>query len=608
MSLAPTITTIVGVPNPSLYGQNVVLTSLVTATTSPIIQKDAADVGTPSTTVNFPSPPTAGNTLVFCVSGIRYAGITPPAGLIQQSTYHATTYGFNWYSYVFTRVVQPGDPQQWIFTSLGGSFTPQVLGFEILGTPSLAYLCGPGTESGTYFYSPSISPPANSVVLAAFFGGTNTSGWGIGPTISPPIYQWSYQSQAPSSLSAMVWAYGSPPTGVITMGSPTCDIGVSIWAMAYGVDSGIAVPGGTVDLVDSISGPLASGLPLVSGQATYNTSSLDVNTHDITSTYSGSGSYLTSHGSVMQVVDPGGPTVTAVTTSQSPSVSGHSVTFTVSVTPVGGGSPTGTVILTDSHGDFAPQTLSLTGSYMTSALSVGSHVITATYSGDSDFSASYGTVAQEVDSKYATFLTLTSSQDPQAYGSAFTLDLSVSSPFGTPTGTLALSDSIVGPIASGSVPSISFTMDPSSSWSVGSHLVTASYSGDADFQSSTATLIQLVINSRGEVLHDVPGFAIFSGYSPSGDVFLPSWATFSASPSTTTAGTPVYILWTSNNVATVEMMETTTSPPVNILLSTTGSGIYEFTGGFSTSTVVACTAYDGDGNIVTTENVLITIT
>ncbi len=67
-------------------------------------------------------------------------------------------------------------------------------------------------------------------------------------------------------------------------------------------------------------------------------------------------------------------------------------------------------------------------------------------------------------------------------------------------------------------------------------------------------------------------------YSSEGDTFLPAWATFTAVPASTTAGTPVYILWSSNNVVAVSI------EGASSLINTNGSGIYEFTGGFSVST------------------------
>ncbi len=80
-------------------------------------------------------------------------------------------------------------------------------------------------------------------------------------------------------------------------------------------------------------------------------------------------------------------TTTTVASSASTSVAGQAVTFTATVVPQGtGGLPTGTVIFMD--GNTALDTESLSGgvaSFTTSSLGVGSHPITAIYSGDANY-------------------------------------------------------------------------------------------------------------------------------------------------------------------------------------------------------------------------------
>jgi hypothetical protein len=85
-----------------------------------------------------------------------------------------------------------------------------------------------------------------------------------------------------------------------------------------------------------------------------------------------------------------------VSASLNPSVLGQSVTFTAIVTPnSGNGTPTGTVqFQIDGVSIGAPINLSRTGAaiYSTAALAVGTHTITASYSGDSNFFASSGSL------------------------------------------------------------------------------------------------------------------------------------------------------------------------------------------------------------------------
>lgn len=87
-------------------------------------------------------------------------------------------------------------------------------------------------------------------------------------------------------------------------------------------------------------------------------------------------------------------TTTVVTSTANPSILAASVTFAVSVTPSGGsGTPTGTVTIKDGSTTLATQSLvNGQATFTTSSLSVGSHSITATYSGDTNFQGSTSTV------------------------------------------------------------------------------------------------------------------------------------------------------------------------------------------------------------------------
>jgi GH24 family phage-related lysozyme (muramidase) len=90
-------------------------------------------------------------------------------------------------------------------------------------------------------------------------------------------------------------------------------------------------------------------------------------------------------------------TTTTVTSSANPSVTGQPVTFTATVTPTSGsGTPTGMVDFFDTTTNTALGSASLSGgvaSVPTTALTIGSHSITARYGGDSTFLSSSGTLS-----------------------------------------------------------------------------------------------------------------------------------------------------------------------------------------------------------------------
>jgi hypothetical protein len=94
-------------------------------------------------------------------------------------------------------------------------------------------------------------------------------------------------------------------------------------------------------------------------------------------------------------------TSTTIVSSNSPSIVNQSVTLTATVTPSSGtGTPTGTVTFKDTSTSttLGTQTLSSgQATLTTSSLAVGNHNITAQYSGDSNFQASSGSLAQTVE-------------------------------------------------------------------------------------------------------------------------------------------------------------------------------------------------------------------
>jgi hypothetical protein len=132
-------------------------------------------------------------------------------------------------------------------------------------------------------------------------------------------------------------------------------------------------------------------------------------------------------------------------------------------------------------------------SLTTSTLAVGSHSITATYSGDTNFTGSTSSLLTQtvLASMSSTATALTSSPDPSAFGQQVTLTAMVS-PFSGPSGTVQFFDGVnsLGIVAlSGGSASLT-----TAALAVGTHFITASYSGDSNFTGSTsASLTQTVL-------------------------------------------------------------------------------------------------------------------
>jgi hypothetical protein len=177
-----------------------------------------------------------------------------------------------------------------------------------------------------------------------------------------------------------------------------------------------------------------------------------------------------------------------------PSVVGQSVTAYVTVTasPPGIGTPTGSVLVSDGTGDSCTIVSLLGGSGSCSLTPTVSWVkaLTATYSGDSNFNASVSpAAAQNVQLDNTTTTINYANPNPLVVGETATVGVTVTpnSPgIGTPTGTVTVTDSsghsCVATLTAGTG---SCHFKPSSS---GPDTLTATYSGDRNFKSSTKSI------------------------------------------------------------------------------------------------------------------------
>src|SRR5207253_3065088 len=188
-----------------------------------------------------------------------------------------------------------------------------------------------------------------------------------------------------------------------------------------------------------------------------------------------------------------------------PSVSGQSVSFTATVSVSSPGttlvaSPSGTVKFYDGVNLLGTGTLTTaagvsTASYSTSLLAVGSHSIKASYVYDGNFNSSTSSILSQLVNKADTRTALTSSVTPSKFGQSVTMTaaVSITSPgsaaVANPTCTMNFCDGATS-IGTGTLSTgVSGNTACMSTYSlaVGTHSITASYAGDANFNSSTAS-------------------------------------------------------------------------------------------------------------------------
>ena len=289
--------------------------------------------------------------------------------------------------------------------------------------------------------------------------------------------------------------------------------------------NGSASPGNTQGTVAFSQGGLPIALcqaqGLLSGQATCTVNGLTPATYSFSATYSGySGStaaYLLSTSANTSLSVGMSPTLTTLT-GNGTTVSGQSVTFTATVTPVspGSGTPTGNVafLVTPSggqqvplYGCTAPQPLGASSSATCTttflAAQGSSYSISAQYSGDNNFSGGSPASGLPLTVNKASTSTkvVSTTGSPSVSGQAvtYTATVGVGAPgTGTPTGKVEFFDTGSAITACGNtgaaLSGATATCTVTTYSSTGSHTITAQYLGDSNYSASalSGTIAQVV--------------------------------------------------------------------------------------------------------------------
>ncbi|HET9409689.1 MAG TPA: Ig-like domain repeat protein [Candidatus Sulfotelmatobacter sp.] len=234
---------------------------------------------------------------------------------------------------------------------------------------------------------------------------------------------------------------------------------------------------------------------LVSGSAKFTTSKLAVGAHSITAVYGGDKTFIGSTSPTFaQTVNKAG-TTTTLTATPNPSQFNQPVTFKAVVKSATGAIPAGSVTFKD--GTTTLRTVTLTSGTATLSISklvVGAHSITASYAGNANFVASISSTLTQTVSKAKTTTTLTSAPNPSSSGQAVTFTATVTGAFGgIPGGTVTFKDgtTIIG---TGAVSTTTRQAKlATSKLAVGTHNITAAYSGNTNYLSSTSAVVKQVV-------------------------------------------------------------------------------------------------------------------
>ncbi|MEU4894980.1 Ig-like domain repeat protein [Streptomyces sp. NPDC044780] len=590
---ATTATTLTADPDPSVVGEPVA----VTATVAPV----PPGAGVPSGTV----------TVDF---GDGTAPVTAPLSGGAALLTHAYTSSLG-SPYTITATYGGGDDfrssvdtesqsvlQAATTTTVSSAPDPSVVGQPVTFTATVAPVApGEGSPTGTVTFdfgdgSAPAAVPVTDGLATAVHAYTSAAG-------SPYAVTAAYGGAPDFTASgdSVTHTVGQALTTTTVTGTPEPSVAgqpVSVTATVAAVPPGAGTPTGTVTLDFGDGAPPVTA-PLVAGSATVNHTYPDTtgSPYTITATYNGDTDFTATTGTGSHTVGPAAVHTTVVS-SPDPSVTGEPVAITATLTPVapGAGTPTGTV--TFDPGDGAPPVTapvvagSATINHTYPDTTGSPYTITATYNGDTNYTASTGTDTQTV-SRAATTTTVVSTPDPSAAGQSVTLTATVASlspGAGTPTGTVTFS--FGDGTGNGTVPLSGgvATINHTYTTRTGSPFtITAAYNGDTNFSTSSGTDTQ-TLSSKTETTTTVTSApdpsvvgrpvtvqaTVASGSgTPTGTV------TFSFGDGTATATAPL-----SGGVATVtHTYTTTTGSPFTITAGYNGDGNYNASSGTDTQTV-----------------------
>jgi hypothetical protein len=271
------------------------------------------------------------------------------------------------------------------------------------------------------------------------------------------------------------------------------------------------------EYLGSVTGPVSfmngsktmGSAPLTRGKAVFTYAFPTAGTDSITAVYQGDANNQASTSPTLSQVVTNAPTSTAVSSSGSPAFVGQPVTFTATVSSTYGPIPDGEpVTFYDSANAIGEGgTKGGAATLSTSALTAGTHQITAMYAGDSSFESSTSRIFRQVVSQQSTTTALGSSANPSAYGQPVTLTATVTAGGPTPAGTVTFRNGTAS-LGIATLNSQGAATVTTLTLGAGANSITASYSGDTASAKSASPALNQTVNPASTTTQ------IFSSVNP----------------------------------------------------------------------------------------------
>ncbi len=487
---ATTTTTATFSPSTPVFGQSVTLTATVASTTT----------GTPTGTVDFYNGTTLLGTGTLTSGVATFDTTTLPVSSTNSIT--AVYSGDSTFTSSVSAAVTVPVTQASASTTVTFLPVSPIYGQAVTLTATIAAISpGAGMPTGSVEFLNGTTD-LGSGTIANGVATLATSVLPVGTNSITAMYSGDTNFAANTSPAVSITVAAAATSSTTITFSPTSPVwgeAVTLTATVAAISPATGTPTGTVQFYNGTT--LLGTETLSSGVATLSTTALPVASNSITAVYSGDSTFTSSVAPAVVVAVAQASTTTAVTFSPVAPVFGQSVTLTADVVAVspGAGTPTGTVEFLSGTTDLGTSTLSAgVATFTTSPLPTGSDSITATYSGDTNFTTSTSTPVTVTVAQASTTTTLTSSNTSPLPFETVTLTATVAavSPgAGTPTGTVEF-------LANGSVIGTATITAGQATFStvaqIGIFSITAQYSGDTNFATSTSSAITATVGTANE--------------------------------------------------------------------------------------------------------------
>ena len=268
-------------------------------------------------------------------------------------------------------------------------------------------------------------------------------------------------------------------------------------SVPYGTPDTLSVsglPGGATGTVTFTSGGTTLCVATLPAASCTTPISLIVGTYNVTATYSGDGNYngMTATGASFSVTQA----TTSFTELAAPASVPYGTADTLSVSGLAAGA-TGTLTFTSGGSTLCTAVLPAASCDTSASLAPGTYPVTATYSGDSNHSGATATGASFTVTKADTAMTEAVSPPSIGYGSQDTL--SVTGLPGGATGTVTFTAG-GSTLCTAVLPSTS--CQTATTLPAGTYNVTATYTGDTDYNGTTASGASFVVTRADPVFSE----------------------------------------------------------------------------------------------------------